>query len=90
MPRSPRDYSNLGAPLGNWLMPLENVSFDQPPPRREIRITGWEFDDAMKMLWQHHPTMDNEGMTLPHQAHHLCAANLYAGLAGRYPAAAAG
>ena len=54
-------------------------------------ISSWrEFDDAMQMVWQYHPTMDNERMTLPYLLHHLAQQIYMPSQQIVYPAVAAG
>jgi len=62
--------ANLGATFCFWQC-LGKFHFDQSPSGREVGIIGGEFDDAMQVIGQHHPTMDDEGMALPYRSHRL-------------------
>lgn len=63
-------HSNPRALLGKRYG-LGKGDLDQPPTRRKVGIIGWKLDDAMKMLRQYHPAMDDEGMALPYHPHRL-------------------
>ena len=63
-------HANRGASFGFWQC-LGKSYFDQSPSGCEVGIIGGEFDDAMQVVGQHHPTMDDEGMPLPYRSHRL-------------------